>query len=105
MTALVLEVPLSPDPQTFGITLNGDDYQLRLLWCDPAQAWTLDIMDALGNPLAMGLPLITGADLLVQLAYLGIEGKLVVQTDFSPDAVPTADNLGTSGRLYFITGL
>jgi hypothetical protein len=103
MTTLVLEVPLSPDSQVFTITLNGADYRMRFLWCDPAQAWTFDIMDADGNPIAMGLPLVTGVDLLGQLDYLGIGGSLVAQTDHDADAVPTVDNLGLTGRLYFVT--
>jgi hypothetical protein len=47
--------------------------------------------------------MVTGADLLEQFGYLGLNFALVAQTDNSPDTVPTFDNLGTTGHLYAIT--
>lgn len=97
------EVPLTPEAQTFQLTLAGVLYTLRVSWCDPAQAWTLDIADLNGVPIVNGIPIVTGTDLLGQYAYLGIEGQLIVQTDSDVDAVPTYTNLGIAGRLYFVT--
>ena len=28
---------------------------------------------------------------------------LIAQTDYAPDEVPTFENLGTTGRLWFVT--
>lgn len=98
------EIPLSPNAQTFGILLGGAAYNLTVKWNAQNSAWTLDIADNSSNPLVCGIPLITGADLLAQYAYLGISGSLVCQTDNNPDAVPTYDNLGTTGHLYFVAG-
>lgn len=100
---LVTEVPLSPQPQTFKITLNNVFYQLTVTWCPPADAWTLDIADNAGAPLVSGIPLITGIDLLEQYEYLGIGGSLVCQTDHDTYAVPTFTNLGDTSHLYFLT--
>jgi hypothetical protein len=98
------EVPLIPSqPQKLTISLAGVFYQLTVKWCQPAAAWILDIADALGNALVRGIPLITGTDLLAPYAYLGIGGHLVVQTDHDTLAVPTFDNLGDTGHLYFVT--
>lgn len=98
------EIPLSPEHQRFAITLAGVEYQLRVTYRDAVEAgWILDINDSSGSPLVCGIPLITGADLLGQLQYLGIGGQLWVATDGDPDAVPTFDNLGTLSHLYFIT--
>jgi len=89
--------------QKLGITLNGVQYQLVVRWNDTAQAWHADLLDVNGNPILMNLPLVTGADLLGQYAYLGIGGKLIVQTTNSVWAVPTFANLGDTGNLYFVT--
>jgi hypothetical protein len=97
------EIPLSAKPQTFSIALGGVTYKMTLRWNVPAAAWMLDIADATGNPMVGSIPLVTGVDLLGQYAHLGFIGQLVVQTDHDPDAVPTFDNLGTTGHLYFVT--
>lgn len=97
------EIPLSPKPQVFSISLGGVTYKMTLRWNEPASSWMLDIGDETGALLVGSVPLVTGADLLAQYAYLGFAGKLIVQTDHDPNAVPTYDNLGTTGHLYFIT--
>jgi hypothetical protein len=97
------EIPLSAKPQTFSIALGGVTYKMTLRWNVPAAAWMLDIADATGNPMVGSIPLVTGVNLLGQYAYLGFAGQLVVQTDHDPDAVPTFDNIGTTGHLYFVT--
>lgn len=99
--ATYYEIPLSGSPETFSIILKETTYQLttRYVAADMG-GWLLDIADADGNPMANGLPLVTGSDLLAQYAYLGIGVALYVATDGDPDAVPTFDNLGTTSHLY-----
>lgn len=98
------EIPLNPGrPQIFTISLGGQDYQLTLLWNPMASCWMLDIADASGNPVLLGTPVVTGLDLLYQHKHLEIPGSLVVQTDFDTDSVPTFNDLGQTGRIYFIT--
>lgn len=99
----VLEIPLSAQSQTFQITLSGKAYRLAVTWRDP-YGWFLDITRVDGAALVSGVPLVTGADLLAQYAYLGIPGKLVVVSDGDPYAVPTFGNLGTGSHLYYVTG-
>ena len=98
----VYEIPLSPTPQTSQISLAGTVYTLTLYWADPF-GWFLNIADASGNSILNGVPLVTGADLLAQYAYLGFGGQLIVQGDSDLTAVPTFDSLATVGRLYFVT--
>lgn len=101
--ATVYEIPLSPSPQTFTVSLGGKSYQLTVQWRDAVEGgWALDIADSAGKPLVQGIPLVTGANLLDQFAYLGIAGQLRVQTDNDPDAVPAFDNLGNTSHLYFV---
>lgn len=98
------EIPLTATPQAFAITLAGVSYRLTVIWRDaPGGGWVLDIADDGGAAIVQGIPLITGADLLEQYAYLGFGGQLVVQTDHAVDAIPTFDNLGDMSHLYFLT--
>lgn len=98
------EIPLSPEPQIFNITLGGTEYQLMLYWNAFAACWMLDIADSTGaTKILSGLTLVTGADLLSQYPYLNFGGQLIAQTDGDIYTPPTFDNLGTTGHLYFIT--
>lgn len=98
---VVVEIPLQPTPQLLGVTLNSADYKLRVVWNDQNSSWVMDIMDSGNNAIAAGLPLVTANDLLEQLEYLGIGGMMLVQTDFYTTNVPTFENLGSTGHLYF----
>lgn len=93
----VFQIPLSPVAQHFDVNLNGTNYEMRLVWNSIANCWVLDLSDAVGQPLAQGLPLIDGADILQQLDYLGLGGALIV------DVTPTFEGLGTVGQLFFLT--
>jgi len=97
------EIPLTPEAQTFKITLGATQYQMTLQYRNaPGGGWMLDIADVAGNRILSGVPLVTGADLLAQYDYLNFGGELWVQTDLDPAAVPTYENLGTTSHLYFI---
>jgi hypothetical protein len=101
----VFEIPLAAQPMTFTIPLGGVTYELTMVYRDATEGgWSLDIDDGYGNPILCGVPLVTGADLLAQYAYLGIGGQLWVRSDGEPDAVPTFANLGQvpGGHLYWI---
>jgi hypothetical protein len=95
-------IPLVPQAQTLAITLAGINYNLNVYWNVPNDSWMLDLLDVDGKAILTGIPLVTGADLLEQFAYLGIGGQLQVQTTNDTFAVPTYINLGTSGLLYFV---
>lgn len=99
----IYEIPLTPQPQVFNINIAGTAYRMQFLYhnCDQG-GWAMDLMDAAGNPIVCGVPLVTGADLLAQYAYLGIGASLFVQSDGDPDAVPTFTGLGSTGHLYLV---
>lgn len=101
--ATVYEIPTSPNPQTFSITLNGILYRVTLRWNSIAQLWFIDFADAAGSAILAGVPVVTGADLLAQYAYLNFGGKLFALTDNAPDLPPTFTNLGRIGHLYWVT--
>lgn len=102
-SSVVFEIPLTPTPQRFGITLGGVDYVLTVYWAAVEDGgWVLNIADASGRPIISGIKLVTGANLLAGYAYLGFTGTLAVQTDHDTDALPTFDNLGLTSHLYFV---
>lgn len=104
MAYTTYEIPLSPQPQLFAIQLAGVTYYLTLRWNIFSAAWVLDIADQDRVAKLTGIPIITGIDLLGQYAYMNFGGLLIAQTDGDPDAVPTYDNLGSAGRVYFLVG-
>jgi len=98
-------LPLQNIPQSFEISLAGQNYIMTVKWNDsPDAGWLFDLDDAVTNEnIIAGIPLITGADCLAGLEYLGINGQMIVYTDGDDTAVPTLDNLGVESNLYFLT--
>lgn len=101
----IQEFPLSPEAQRMQITLGTVEYGIRFYWCASLYpGWNIDIYALDGASLARGIPLTAGEDVLQQLGYLGFEGQIRVATDDDVLVEPTYENLGTNGRVYFLTG-
>ncbi|PWI77287.1 hypothetical protein DEO48_25335 [Enterobacter sp. CGMCC 5087] len=97
----VQEIPLSADNQQFAVSIDGVSYNMRILW--RGTVWVLDLHDSGGNPLILGIPLITGTNLLEQCRHLQLDFALVVECDNPQQEYPTQYDLGTSSHLYLIT--
>lgn len=97
----ISEIPLSPENQQFSISLAGQSFQMSVTW--RAVFWCLDIMDSGGNDLIKGIPLITGADLMAQYAYLNLGFSLYVGCDDPANENPTEADLGINSHLYAVT--
>lgn len=97
------EIPLSPEPQTFVISLADKSYRLSTSWCGAYGCWILDLAEPDGAPIVAGIPLVTGANLLSQYEHLGFGGKIFVQSSGDPKAVPGFADLGVSGIVFFVT--
>lgn len=99
------KLPLSNTPEKFEISLADKNYLMTVKWNDSDEGgWMMDLEDATTNvSIVAGIPLITGADLLEGLDYLGIEGHLYVYTDGDTFATPTLLNLGVESNVYFQT--
>ncbi|CAI1018630.1 Uncharacterised protein [Serratia ficaria] len=97
----IQEIPLTPTNQQFAITLGEQQLNMRIMWRDEA-GWLLDLMDGAGAELVNGIPLVPGANLLEQYAYLGIAGALAVLVDNNEPELPTKTNLGVSSHLYYV---
>lgn len=79
------------------------DYRFTVKWNKPASCWIADITDVNGNAVLNGISLVTGADLLDQYGYLRLGGQLIAQTAHDADAVPTFENLGGDGKMFFMS--
>lgn len=97
------EIPLRVGGQRFTITLGGESRQLTVWWNQSSRCYCVDVASADGTRIACGIPLVTGADLLGQLEYIGLGGAWIVQSDNDTNAVPTYANLGSTGHLYHVT--
>lgn len=97
------EIPLQPTPQRFAISLAGVTYEITVTWNAATACWIMDVADQNSVPIVGGIPLLTGSDLLEQFQYLGLGGAMYSQTDTDPWQVPTFDDLGSTGHLYFVT--
>lgn len=97
----VSEIPLTPENQQFSVTLTGNTFQMSVTW--RGAFWYLDIMDSRGTALILGIPLITGADLLAQYHYLGLGFSLYVGCDDQVNDTPTEADLGINSHLYAVT--
>lgn len=95
-------LPVSASAQTFFVQLDNLTYKITLRWNAVAVCWVMDIADFEEEPMVQGIPIVTGTDLLAPYAYLGIGGGIVALTEGDPDAVPTFENLGTGGDVYFV---
>jgi hypothetical protein len=95
-------LPVSATAQSFFVQLVNVTYKITLRWNTVAVCWVMDLADSEEVPLVQGIPIVTGTDLLAPYRYLGIGGGMVALTEGNPDAVPTFENLGAGGDVFFI---
>lgn len=92
---IAYEIPLTAEAQTFDIALAGVTYHMTLAWNPVLYCWVLDIATEDQVPLLMGVPVVTGLDLLAQYRHLGFGGHLIVQTSAGLDANTELDQNST----------
>ncbi|KPH79314.1 phage baseplate plug family protein [Bosea vaviloviae] len=102
--ATTSEFPLRPEAQTMTVELGAVEYVVRFGWADTTDGgWFIDISAYDGAPLLRGLPLTAGENVLQQFDYLGIPGEIRVQTDGNDLVEPSYSNLGSNGKVLFIS--
>jgi hypothetical protein len=99
----MLQVPLTTDnPQSLNTQLGDTTYQFNLIWNQRSQIWMMDIVDPIAQePIASGLALVLGADILKPYA-LGI-GALVVVDETGTGTEATLTSLGASVNVYWVS--
>ena len=102
------QIPVVNVPQSFNISLAGKAYTMTCKWNDAQDAgWLIGFIDAVtGTVIVDNIPLISGANILDGLDYLGFQGTMTVfNTGSDTLAVPTLDNLGIECLLLFSTSV
>jgi len=98
---IISEIPLAAESQILRVTIGNIAYNLSVLW--RGIGFYLDISDENNVLIASGLAMVPGADLLGQLAHLGIAGNWVILSDIDPSVIPMFDTLGITSHLCVIT--
>jgi hypothetical protein len=93
-------LPFTSQPgQSFNTTgtIDGKTLTLQLTadYNEMALYWVLTVSDRLGNLLLSSIPLITGANVLGQYAYLAIGSMFVINASGVAMDSPDAENLGS----------
>lgn len=95
----MVEIPCSPGGEAYFVqrtALGGRDFVLSFRWNQREGRWVVDLADADGAPIAVGLCLVVGPDLLgLVVDERKPAGELVVlDTSGALDADPGFDDLG-----------
>ena len=84
-----MALPLTLNPEeSFQIVIFETLYNMRQLWNTAGEFWTLDILNADNEALALGVKLVSGVPLLSQYSQIGFE---LESADLSAD--PDRDDL------------
>lgn len=97
----ITEVPLKPQNQAFSITIARNIYKVSVIWREAC--WYMDLSDGSGTLIAGSIPLVSGADLLEQYAYLHLGFSLFVVCDADGQDYPTENDLGIRSHLFIRT--
>lgn len=97
------EIPFSGVPETFSVSLNGTSYNIRVYWNVPGNYWVCDLLDSSNTAIILGIPFVTGADLLAQYAYLFPPGAIYAQKDGDSKTPPGFNDFGNTSHAYLVT--
>lgn len=99
----IYEIELDNTDTTFRLDLGGQTFQARKVWNPASALWELSLYDPVTlAPLALGVPLVTGVDLLGLFYDLGLSGILYVVADGgSMLQEPGAGSWGDTHRLVY----
>lgn len=104
--AEVIPFPVDDEPAdtTVRTELEGVVFLLRRYWNKRAACWVLDILDELGQPLAVGLAVRSGSDMTGHLTIEGWPGGRIVAVDSTGSGIdPGIDELGQRVDLVYVT--
>ncbi|MGY0437634.1 phage baseplate plug family protein [Acinetobacter baumannii] len=90
------EIPLLDRNQKFFIKLNKVNYQLKLIFL---KRWYLDIFQTNSEPVALGIPLVSGVDILSPFSHV-ISGSMYIQ-NLNEDESQSFGDLGTNIKLFW----
>jgi hypothetical protein len=98
------QIPISSDSPSyeFKVLLETVNYTLRVEYSARSDAWSLSIMDEVGNPLIMGMALVAGVDLNGRhVAAKGPPGNFFLVDTQNGKSDPGEDDLGKRFQLFY----
>ncbi len=96
---MIYELPITNDPsQEFICELGGQKYLFRVQLNVRGDVWTLDINTFDDLPIALGLAMVTGSDLLEGDRFL--TGQLFIVDYMGQGGDPSGDNLTDYGLIW-----
>jgi len=107
------QVPVSSTPYTmparndvpwytFQITLSGSIFNLIFRFNTRNNRWFMDINDAVGNPVLLGVPLLVDTNLFGQYTSLNLPDGIMFPTDDTGTGIqPTLYSFGTECTLWY----
>ena len=93
----ILQIPVRNDlpAYTFRIDLEASTYTFGFRYNTRMSRWIWDVMDANGNPLVMGIPLLSGLDLLSRFKVEGLPpGRFALLDEQGETYTPERYDLG-----------
>lgn len=101
--ALVL-ITTSPYPDTTqDVELDGVVYNLRIRWSQRAECWHMDIRDAEGDAILLGVKMVTLYPLLKNYRHLGVPaGEFFFVDNKDESARPTLEGMGDRFKLLYV---
>jgi hypothetical protein len=101
MATDVQEIPVTNDPQTFNVELDGNTYTFKMRWNITDGAWYTNITGVTNDVIINGLKLVTGPDLLLPYAVTEL-GSLYVTDTNGTELDPDFDNWGDDYLLVYV---
>lgn len=102
MSLDVYIIPFTSKEESFVVQLGNVPIRFESFWNDIAELWFIDVYNATdNNPIALGIPLVTGCDLLAQFKYTGLTGHIFCHNEAGGKEPPTYDNLGETAFVYY----
>ncbi len=99
-----IELPISHGTphQSFSVQLDGSVYQVRLRFNSRAGHWAMDLADAGGTPLALGIAVRLGVDLLAQYSAASFPPGVLFALNWTDQyQEPDRKNMGSDVSLIF----
>lgn len=101
----MIEIPIDAElgNQEFEVSLAGDVFRLNFSFNRRMDRWVMDIKDAEGNAIILGINLVLGIDLIARFVMNEKpKGQLFLLNSKDPFVEATESTLGTDVRLYFL---
>ncbi len=89
--------------QSFSVTLDDEQFRLRIIWNSREESWRLDISDDTDVRLVSGLKIVPNRVLNSEYQGAKLPKGFLLAISSAPKVKPTFDSLGTTLKLTYVT--